>query len=264
MKLSELIFNKIISFNKAIKTSIDSEVAKIWMLLLRDFKLEVYVENIKQLINDLRSIIPKFENDVRNYINFMKTNLKKIENLEKWCYYCILTRGVSIERTFLICRTLQEINFNTREELLYKLKVMGYRFSDEATNQILFVKKNINQIYDVVWSNKPGYVVRKELRKLIPGIGIKRASLILREVKEDVAPIDIHVFNFLKRYGIVFTRLKKPGTLITQNYIKIENLLREIANVLNISLGFLDLTLFLLDSNISLSSLIEQYRTLFS
>jgi len=197
------VINKLFSFNSSLKTSFDKEIIWLYQNWLRNLKIVINLSGLSKLIQDLKVEAGKYRSVIYKYFDFVKCSVSKIENLEKWFYYCVLTKGVDIERTYYVCKVLQEIRFSNEDELYYKLKLTGFRFSKDAAKAIVAIKNNIDVIYELVWNSElPGFVIRKELMKIIPGMGIKRISLALREIRQDVAPIDIHVFNFLRKYHI--------------------------------------------------------------
>ena len=77
------------------------------------------------------------------------------------------------------------------------------------------------------------------------GLGYKEASHFLRNIGfDDFAIIDFHIIDILSRYNLI----EKPKALTKKRYLKIENLLKEIAKKSNLSLAELDLYLWYMET----------------
>jgi len=81
---------------------------------------------------------------------------------------------------------------------------------------------------------------RDWLAKNIKGLGYKEASHFLRNIGlgRDIAIIDRHILENLKRYGIL---KKAPRALGRKNYMEIENKIREFSRRVRIPMEELDL-----------------------
>jgi len=79
----------------------------------------------------------------------------------------------------------------------------------------------------------------------IKGLGYKEASHFLRNIGfDDYAIIDFHILDLLERYRLI----KKPKTLTTKQYRKIEHVLQKLATKTNLTLAELDLYLWYLET----------------
>lgn len=76
-----------------------------------------------------------------------------------------------------------------------------------------------------------------------PGFGMKSASWFLRNTgyNVDYAVLDIHILRFISKIGI-----EVPKVLTEKAYIQIEEILREICNKIDVSLGKMDYLLWVL------------------
>ncbi|MFX1600424.1 MAG: N-glycosylase, partial [Promethearchaeota archaeon] len=76
-------------------------------------------------------------------------------------------------------------------------------------------------------------------------IGYKEASHFLRNIGySNYAIIDFHIIDLLVQYNLI----EKPKTLTKTKYLKIEQVLKGIANKLNLNLAELDLYLWYLET----------------
>jgi len=83
------------------------------------------------------------------------------------------------------------------------------------------------------------------LVKNISGIGYKEASHFLRNIGfTNLAIVDFHILNLLARHGLI----EKPKTLTRKKYLEIEEVLRAIAEKLDLNLAELDLYLWYMET----------------
>jgi len=84
---------------------------------------------------------------------------------------------------------------------------------------------------------------RDWLVKNIKGLGMKEASHFLRNIGcKNVAIIDFHIVDLLAKNNLI--EKPKNRALTGKRYIEIENILKELAEKTNTSLGELDLYLW--------------------
>jgi len=101
------------------------------------------------------------------------------------------------------------------------------------------VKYN-DSLKDVVLSSS-NEELREWLVKNIKGLGYKESSHFLRNIGFDnFAIIDFHIVDILVKHNLI----KRPETLTKKRYLEIENILKEIAKKLELSLAELDLYLW--------------------
>ena len=78
----------------------------------------------------------------------------------------------------------------------------------------------------------------------VKGMGMKEASHFLRNCGNfDFAIVDFHIVDLLKREGII-----SDAVLNERRYLEIEEVLRELASELGMSLGELDLYLWYMET----------------
>jgi len=116
-----------------------------------------------------------------------------------------------------------------KKKLAAKLKSLGYRFYNRRAEFIVEARKK-EIVLDRDW-----------LVENVKGIGMKEASHFLRNIGfEDYAIIDFHIVDLLVRNGLI----ERPKSLTKQKYLKIEQLLRKIAEHAGLTLAELDLYLW--------------------
>ena len=153
--------------------------------------------------------------------------------------FCLLTAGTSAELGLKTIDHLEGALFTGSEaEIQKKLKEI-YRFHTVRAKYIYVAREKFKE----VTLDSPNR--REILIDKIKGLGMKEASHFLRNIGfNDYAIIDFHIIDFLVKNGVI----EKPKTITKKKYIEIENVLRKIADSLNISLGELDLYLWYLET----------------
>ncbi len=160
--------------------------------------------------------------------------------------YCLLTANFTAERALHIQQEIDDgfLTFD-EEELARTLKRLGYRFPNTRSRFIVEARVKRDEIINAIRSIKDARTLREWLAKNVKGFGMKEASHFLRNIGyHDVAIIDFHVIDVLVKYGLI----QRPKTLTKKKYVEIENLLEEIADMLEISLGELDLYLWYMET----------------
>jgi len=185
------------------------------------------MEKVVLLITDLR------KSPIRDVVSKRMTEFKAVpktfNDLFRELVFCILTAGTSADLGLRTISHLGDIIFTgSQEEIQKKLKEV-YRF------HTLRAKENFRKL-DISSKN-----IRNDLVDNIKGIGMKEASHFLRNVGfDDFAIIDFHIIDLLVKNNLI----EKPKTLTKKKYLEIENVLRKLANKVNLSLGELDLYLW--------------------
>ncbi|MEK6945910.1 MAG: N-glycosylase/DNA lyase [Nanoarchaeota archaeon] len=149
--------------------------------------------------------------------------------------FCILTAGTSAELGIKTINHLGDVIFKGNEkEIQQKLKET-YRFHTLRANYLALARENFRKI------NLKSPDVRNQLVENIKGIGMKEASHFLRNIGfKDYAIVDFHIVDILADHGLI----ERPKTMTPKRYLEIENILRELASKLKMSLGELDLYLW--------------------
>lgn len=210
-----------------------------------------------ELERAVSSICPDIQSRMRN------TNPANCETVlwqELIC--CILSSQVSYAvaqqaARRLICSGMfppkSDYNFNNVESKLRDMlraplvvngKRMRYRFPNLKANQIAalvrrFVDKNYNISAFICRSDSP-VTIRSILVKELPGVGLKQASMFLRNIGKtyDLAIIDRHVFNYMTKIHLVvgFDYRK----LSRKVYLTMEQRLIQYAHKLGYPVGCVD------------------------
>ncbi len=149
--------------------------------------------------------------------------------------FCILAAGTSAELGIKTINHLGDVLFiGTEEQIRNKLKEV-YRFHTVRANFLNLARESFRNI------DLNSKDVREQLVKNIKGIGMKEASHFLRNIGfKGYAIVDFHIVDILYDHGLI----EKPKTLSPKKYIEIENILKELAEKTNTSLGELDLYLW--------------------
>ncbi len=148
--------------------------------------------------------------------------------MDRLLVFCLLDRALPYEKVCKAFEALDSKGLTTKDtikaaslkEIVDILKSTGFRFPNQTGK---FIKDFGETEIDLKTAS------REELTK-IKGIGMKLASMFLRDTRgEEYAVIDIHIKNFLKERG-----------QFTNNYLKDEVTLKEIAKKMELSIAELD------------------------
>ena len=200
----------------------------------------------------LSALIENLKNSkVRDLVNarikeFRENGKKSSRELFKELCFCILTANFIAEKSLKIQKEINDGFLTLPEhELAEKLRKLGHRFPQKRAKYIVEARKYADSLKNIIQSINVGEKLREWLVKNIKGIGYKEASHFLRNIGyTDLAIIDFHITNILTTYGLI----EKPRTLTKTKYLEIENLLREVADKLNLSLAELDLYLWYMET----------------
>ena len=208
-------------------------------LCLNCFKrVDRLVEDLKKLLADkqVKDLVSKRINE------FKELGKGSCEALFKELCFCILTANYNAEKGIKIQKVIGDGFLNMKyEELAKKLRVLGHRFPETRARYIVGAREYAKSLRDILAQFGSEEKAREWLVKNIKGIGYKEASHFLRNIGcFNLSILDIHIINLLEHYGIV----KRPKSLTKKKYLEIENILREIAKRLNLTLGELDLYLW--------------------
>jgi N-glycosylase/DNA lyase len=124
------------------------------------------------------------------------------------------------------------------------LRDHGYRFPNTRARFITTARQYKNEIKDILITKK-GDQRRIWLVQHINGFGYKEASHFLRNIGYfNYAIIDTHIIKVLNKSSIDIS----SKTLTYKTYICIEEILRHIAEKVDLSLGELDLYLWYMET----------------
>ncbi|MFX0026382.1 MAG: N-glycosylase, partial [Candidatus Hermodarchaeota archaeon] len=130
-------------------------------------------------------------------------------------------------------------------KLTERFKEYGYRFPNIRSKFIIEARKSKDELKNKIKSELNKNDLREWIVENIKGIGYKEASHFLRNIGfTNYAIIDFHIIDLLVAHGLI----DKPKTLNRIKYLKIENILKNIADKLNLNLAELDLYLWFLET----------------
>jgi len=201
-------------------------------------KLLVSIENLKK--SEIKGLV---EARIRE---FKENGRRSSREIFKELCFCILTANFNAERCLKIQEEIGEEFLTLPEaELAGRLRELGHRYPKTRAKYIVEARKYVNSLKGIIKSLNNGKRVREWLVKNIKGIGLKEASHFLRNIGyTDLAILDFHIISVLTKYGIT----EKPKTLTKKKYLEIENLLKKMADKLNLNLAELDLYLWYLET----------------
>jgi len=131
------------------------------------------------------------------------------KELDKFLVFCLLDRAMPYTRVCEIFDELDSYDMTIRDSIKNKtlneireiLKKNGHRFPNQTST---YIKEFGNSTIDL------RNISRDELISKVRGIGLKLASMFLRNTRGDkVAVIDRHIRNWLKEQGIEEQSYKK-------------------------------------------------------
>jgi len=199
---------------------------------------------MKRLLQSIKNLK---NSKIKNLVDARLREFKEIgdgssdEIFEELCF-CILTANFNAERSLEIQRQIGDgfLSF-PKSDLAKKLRELGHRFPNTRARYIVDARKHKNSLKDIVKMFNDDNELREWLVKNVKGIGYKEASHFLRNIGyTSFAIIDFHIIDVLTKHNIV----EKPKVLTKRKYLKIEDLLREIAGKSNGNLAELDLYLW--------------------
>ena len=127
-------------------------------------------------------------------------------------------------------------------------KTVRYRFPRLKSKQVAltwsYFEANAKPLASIVYSDSSENELRDELIDLVSGLGLKQASMFLRDVgaAKNLAIIDRHVIDFMEAVHLSSNLTK---SLNTKEYLELENSLRDYAFFLGYSLDILDRAVWL-------------------
>lgn len=164
-----------------------------------------------------------------------------VEDLFSELCFCLMTAGFRAEKCIEIQAELGNgIRELEMEEVRAELKRMGHRFWPQRGERIFRARVFEDELGRVREEGDRDWLIEN-----IYGMGIKEASHFLRNVgKFDFAIVDFHIVDLLRREGLI----GDFGGLNRGRYIEVEEVLRELAMNVELSLGELDLYLWYLET----------------
>ena len=186
---------------------------------------------------------------VKRRINEFEENYNKesVDWFSELCF-CILTANSSAKLGIRIQKRIGAEGFLNMplERLTAILKEEGHRFYRNRAEFIFKARKFDVKVKNIITSFEDGKDAREWLVENVKGLGYKEASHFLRNVgHRNVAILDRHILRIRKRYGLI---MEIPKRLTRRRYLELEGILEELAEVIGINLGELDLYLWYLET----------------
>ncbi len=185
-------------------------------------------------------------NTVKKRINEFEENFKGNNRLwfKELCF-CLLTANFKAETCIKICEKEKKndafLNFSFAE-LSKFLKENEHRFPNTRAKFIVEARKYKLNLRNILTKYENENEAREFIVKNIKGIGYKEASHFLRNVGyKNFAILDRHILNTLYENKIIS---EIPKQLNKNTYLKLENLMKIIADDVKISPAEMDLYLW--------------------
>ena len=201
--------------------------------------MKLLIEKIEKLRNSpIKKIIDSRMNE------FSELNKKNSNEWFKELCFCFMTANFSAHGGIKIQNEINNgfLTFS-EEELAKKLSELSHRFPNARAKFVILARPYKDNIKEILEKIKTETEMREWIVKNIKGIGMKESSHFLRNIGyKNVAIIDFHIIDLLAKHNLI----EKPKTksLSPKKYLEIENILKQIAQKTNLSLGELDLYLW--------------------
>jgi N-glycosylase/DNA lyase len=197
---------------------------------------------MKELLKDYS----KRKQEIKNKLKDFKNNYKKGDKhvFSELCF-CVLTPQASAVKCGKAIEELIKTGllfYGRPKEISPYLT--GTRFLNNKAEYIvnarkLFKKNGCFSIRNYI-DEKDIFKTREWIVENVKGIGYKEASHFLRNIGfgKNLAILDVHILKNLKNYGVIG---KIPKSLTKNEYLKIENKVRDFCGKVNIPMDELDL-----------------------
>ena len=176
---------------------------------------------------------------------FKKLGTQSPEQIFQELCFCLLTANCQSQSCIHIQEKMRkDFLVLPEKKLAKKLRTLGYRFPNTRAQYIIAAQKKYPLVLKQL-ETRSGEELRSYLVKEIKGLGYKEASHFLRNIGfKNYAIVDFHIIDILVKNAII----EKPKTLTKNQYLFIENVLRDLARNLNLSLAELDLYLWFIET----------------
>lgn len=177
---------------------------------------------------------------------FEELDKKSSDEIFSELCFCIMTANFNAERSINIQNSIGSGFYDLPEQqLIEKLKALGHRFPETRGKYIVEARKHKDSLKDRIKSFKQEHELRDWLVRNVKGIGYKEASHFLRNIGfTSLAIIDFHIVDVLVNHGLI----ERPKTLTPKKYLKIEQVLKQVAERTNLTLAKLDLYLWYMET----------------
>ena len=177
---------------------------------------------------------------------------------------CVLSSQVKFELSQAVTQNLKRNGFLDLEVLDYSYedqlgevlmspvivdgRSIKYRFPNSKAKQIATARQNIYgngmSLREILYKDSESSELRATLVKLVPGLGMKQASMYLRNVSNsfELAVIDSHVLKYMNVMDLV---KKVPSTISKAQYLVKENMLIKYAEKFDYPVGCVDYAIWI-------------------
>lgn len=196
------------------------------------------IKEIQSLKNS--SIKNKVNKRLKEFEDFKNKDTK--EWFSELCF-CILTANSKAVTALKIQEELTSKGFceYSHDLIMETIKKNKHRFHNNKATYITSAREHINikdKIKKII-KQKGEHGTREWLVKNIKGLGYKEASHFLRNVGyKNLAILDRHILSLMKENDFL---KQMPKTLTRKNYLSIEKIFKNIAEIVNMSCAELDL-----------------------
>jgi len=205
--------------------------------------MDALIDSINQLKNSsIRNLIEKRINE------FSQIKNSCIDDIFVELCFCIMTANCGAEKCIEIHEKIDKDFLSLSEdELKMRFKDLGYRFPNVRAEYIIESRKRIEELEEILNNeSSTDLELRNWIVKNIKGLGYKESSHFLRNIGlNDYAIIDFHIIDLLVEQNLI----ERPKTLTKKKYLEIEELLKDLANKLDLTLGELDLYLWYMETD---------------
>ncbi|MEK6846448.1 MAG: N-glycosylase/DNA lyase [Nanoarchaeota archaeon] len=162
--------------------------------------------------------------------------------------FCILTANFTADRGMKIQDAIGDGFLNLNEnQLAVKLKELGHRFPNMRAKFIAEAQNHKDTIKQQLSSFQGEKEAREWIVKNVKGLGYKESSHFLRNIGyDDLGIIDFHIIDILADNKLITK--PKSKSLTKSKYLEVEEVLKKIANISNLTLSELDLYLWYLET----------------
>ncbi len=214
----------------------------------------------EQLDSAVSALCPEIWNNMQSISETDYSESKLWEEL----VCCVLSSQVKFELSQAVTRNIRRNGLldlkvfdssyedRLREILRSPVMVDGravkYRFPNAKARQIAAARENIYGSGISLREILDGYSEPSELRtaliNLVPGLGMKQASMYLRNVSNsfELAVIDVHVLRYMNVLDLV---KKVPPTISKTQYLVKENMLTKYAKKFGYPVGCVDYAIWI-------------------
>ena len=173
----------------------------------------------------------------------LANSVVKVLHKEDLLNYLWLQRDPAARKTLSFVLAQKKFEPRTKNEDLRK-----YRYPQKRAEQIVKASKRIysnkRTIKKILHEAATPDDARKFFADNVPGLGFKEASHFLRNIQycNSLAIIDVHVLYFMKKHSLL--EVNESFSLTANNYIKLENILRNFTGFHGLNLGIFDLAIW--------------------